>query len=379
MSKKDYYSLLGLSKGASGDDIKKAYRKLAMKYHPDQNKDDKDAEAKFKEISEAYEALKDDQERAAYDRFGHDAFAQNGGSGNRAGFGGFESQAFHGDFSDLFGDFFADAMSGSRRNRPQARMDESGADLKYNLTITLEEAFSGVEKNISFTTQEKCTTCNGKGSKSDSLVKCGQCKGQGAIRMQQGFFVIDQQCGACSGTGQIIKDPCAPCGGFGRKTGQKTVKVTIPAGIANGNKIKLSAEGESGIRGGRPGDLYIFVSIKPHELYKIDGSDLHCMIPISFKVAALGGEVEIPTIEKGTVLLTIPEGTQNGEKLKLRNKGMSKVRSTSRGDMLVHIFVEVPKNLTKTQKALLEEFESHTPKSTESSFFQKMANLWGGS
>ncbi|MDX1917240.1 MAG: DnaJ C-terminal domain-containing protein, partial [Rickettsiaceae bacterium] len=227
-------------------------------------------------------------------------------------------------------------------------------------------------------TQEKCTTCDGKGSKSASLSTCTQCNGQGAVRMQQGFFVIDQQCMVCRGAGKVIKDPCSSCSGLGRKPGHKTVKAGIPAGIENGNRIKLSLEGEAGLRGGQAGDLYIFVSIKPHELYKVEGSDLHCMIPITFKTAALGGDIEVPTIEGGKVLLTIPEGTQNGEKLKLKHKGMSKVRSSSRGDMIVHVFVEVPKNLTKAQKTLLEEFDSSTPKESESTFFQKMQNLWKG-
>ncbi len=382
MSKQDYYSLLGVSKSATAEDIKKAYRKLAMKYHPDQNQDNKDAEAKFKEISEAYEVLKDDQKRAAYDAYGHEAFAPGGSAGSRGfnpggGFGGgFHSQSFHGDFSDLFGDFFGGSMSGKRSKSSNNRMEEKGADLKYNLTINLEEAFTGVDKNITFATNQKCSTCDGKGSKSSSLSSCSHCNGQGAIRMQQGFFTIEQHCGYCSGSGKVMKDPCSSCSGQGRKQGEKTVSVSIPSGIEDGNRIRLSAEGEAGLRGGSAGDLYVFVSIKPHDLFKVDRGDLHCKVPISFKVASLGGEVQIPTIEKGTVVLKIPEGTQNGERLKLKNKGMSKVRSSARGDMIAHIHIEVPKNLTSTQKKLLEEFDSHAPKSNDSSFFQKMKSLW---
>ncbi|MDX1924276.1 MAG: molecular chaperone DnaJ [Rickettsiaceae bacterium] len=385
MSKQDYYSVLGVEKSASLDEIKKSYRKLAMKYHPDQNKDNKEAEGKFKEISEAYEVLKDDQKRAAYDRFGHDAFTRGGGGGGAhghggagfsQGFGGFSSQGFSGDFSDIFGDFFGDAMHGGRRGAKRS-MQERGSDLRYNLSITLEEAFNGVEKSISFATHEKCTSCSGRGTNSSESTTCPSCHGQGMIRMQQGFFAIEQQCGVCGGAGQVIKDPCRSCSGNGRVHKQKTISASIPAGIEDGNRIKFTGEGEAGLRGGPAGDLYVFVNIKPHDLFKIEGTDIHCMIPISFKTAAMGGEIEIPTIEKTGVSLTIPEGTQNGDKLKLKNKGMSKVRSSSRGDMIVHIYVEVPKNLTKTQKKLLEEFDSETPKPSETTFFQKMKNLWG--
>lgn len=373
MSKKDYYEILGVSKSASPDEIKKSYRKLAMQYHPDTNKDDIAAEAKFKEISEAYEILKDDDKRAAYDKYGHAAFAQGGGGGRNPGAGGFHS----GDFSDLFGDFFGDVMNGGRRQKPSAQV--RGADLKYNITITLEEAFKGVGKVISFSCASKCESCAGKGSKGEnSYTTCTYCNGNGAVRIQQGFFTIEQTCNSCQGSGTQIKDPCSKCNGKGRCDGKRTINVSIPSGVEDSNRIRLAGEGEAGIRGGPAGDLFVFITVKPHEIFKTEGASIHCMIPISYPIAALGGEVEIPTIDGIKIMLKVPSGTQNGDKLKLREKGMSKVRSSSRGDMIAHIFVEVPKNLTKKQKELLDQLnkEMDSSKESEAGIFNKMKNLW---
>lgn len=378
MSKKDYYELLGVSKTASADEIKKSYRKLAMQYHPDTNKDDAAAEAKFKELSEAYEILKDENKRAAYDRYGHSAFSQGGGGGQGGARGGFNPQGFQsGDFSDLFGDFFSDMMGGGRRQKPSTQI--RGSDLKYNVTITLEEAFKGVEKVISFSCGTKCADCSGKGSKAEnSFTTCSHCNGNGAVRIQQGFFTIEQTCGACGGSGSQIKDPCPKCSGKGRYDGKKTITISIPAGVEDANRIRLSGEGEAGARGGPPGDLYIFVSITQHDIFKIEGANIHCMVPVSYPIAALGGEVEVPTIDGSKIMLKIPEGTQNSDRLKLKGKGMSKVRSSLRGDMIAHIFVEVPKQLTKKQREIIESLhkEIEANKDSESGLFNKMKNLW---
>jgi molecular chaperone DnaJ len=374
MSKKDYYELLGLTKSASSDEIKKAYRKLAMKYHPDQNKDNPEAEAKFKELSEAYEVLKDEQKKAAYDRFGHAAFS-NGVGQSRGNAGGFRQGEFHGDFSDIFGDFFSDMM-GSRRRGPSSSSSR-GSDLKYNLSINLEEAFRGVDKEISFNAAVKCSPCSGRGSKSpDGFKTCPSCAGQGYVRVQQGFFAIEQTCSTCSGMGQILKDPCSNCSGQGRVNEKKRVEVSIPAGIEDGNRIRLQGEGEAGARGGSAGDLYVFVNIKPHEVFKVDGRDIHARVPISFPVAALGGEVEVPTIDGSNVILKIPSGTQSGDKLRLKEKGMSIVRSSARGNMICHIFVEVPTKLSKKEKELIEQLATEMESSKSESIFDKMKKLW---
>ncbi len=378
MSKKDFYELLGVSKTASADEIKKAYRKLAMKHHPDTNKDNSEAEAKFKELTEAYDVLKDEQKRASYDRFGHAAFSQNHGQQQ----GGFHRGFQGGDFSDVFGDFFNDVMgAGGRRQRPSAQT--RGSDLKYNLTITLEEAFAGVEKNISFSAATKCEGCNGKGSKDPDggSSNCSNCHGHGVVRMQHGFFAVEQTCNYCQGTGQQIKNPCSKCTGTGRHSATKTVNINIPAGVESGNRIRFPGEGEAGARGGASGDLYVFVTVTNHDVFKIEGSTVHCMVPISFPIAAMGGEIEVPTIDGSKVMLKIPAGTQNNDKLKLREKGMSKVRSTHRGDMIAHIFVEVPKHLSARQKELLTEFTKEIENSKEhknESIFNKMKNLWSG-
>ncbi len=382
MTKRDYYQVLGLAKGASADDIKKAYRKLAMKYHPDQNQDNKDAEAKFKEISEAYEVLKDEQKRAAYDRFGHQAFAQGGMGGSGGSRGGHRGQAgFNGQFQDIFGDFFSEMMGGQAGSSQKRSGEVRGSDLKYNVSISLEEAFAGVDKNISFTSAVKCSPCKGSGSadvSSSGANTCQTCGGRGVTRVQQGFFAVEQTCYSCQGSGQIIKNPCKKCNGAGRYNENRTLLVNIPAGVEEGTRIRLASEGEAGGRGGGSGDLYIFVSILTHPIFKTEGASLHCKLPVSFVMATLGGELEVPTIEGGKIKLKIPAGTQNGDRLKIKDKGMSKYKSSTRGDMYAHIHVEIPKTLTKRQKELLEELDKEfsNTSSGDKGFFEKMKNLW---
>ncbi|MCC8398547.1 MAG: molecular chaperone DnaJ [Rickettsia endosymbiont of Labidopullus appendiculatus] len=377
MSTKDYYQVLGVNKTATQAEIKKAYHKLAMQYHPDRNTQDQQAEKKFKEVSSAYDVLKDEQKRAAYDRFGHDAF-HNSGAASSAGRQ--SGRGFNPDLNDIFGDFFNDFMGGGARRQHQPTTVR-GADLKYDITVTLPEAFRGIDKNISFTSEVKCTPCNGSGSENNNtgMTKCDACGGQGATRIQQGFFTLEQTCIKCQGAGQIIKNPCKKCHGQGRYSQHRNLLVNIPAGIEEGTRIRLTGEGDAGIRGGSNGDLYIFVTIKPHDLYKVDGINLHCRLPISFIKAILGEEIEVPDIEGGKVKLKIPAGTQNGEQLRLKGKGMSKVRSTVRGDMFAHIHIEIPKNLTKKQKELLEMLDKELASDKDeddTNFFNKMKNLW---
>ncbi len=372
MSKRDYYDILGVNKSTSQADLKKAYHKLAMQHHPDRNPGDQEAEKKFKEINAAYDVLKDEQKRAAYDRLGHDIFNASGGGANyqsRSGFGP--------DVNDMFGDLFNEFMGARSQKNTSPTMP--GSDLRYNIEITLEEAFSGTEKNISFTTHVTCTDCHGHGSPNKSdIVDCKHCKGQGSVRLQQGFFTLEQTCGKCQGSGKIIKNPCKKCSGQGRFVQNKNLSVNVPAGIQDTNKIRLAGEGEAGVRGGNNGDLYIFVTVKPHDLYKVEGINVHCKLPISFVNAALGAEVEVPTIEGAKVKLKIPAGTQNGEQLRLKSKGMTQIRSSATGDMFVHIHIETPRNLTKKQQELLEAFDKETKTETcdDSSFFNKMKNLW---
>ncbi len=373
MSTRDYYQILGVSKTSTQAELKKAYHKLAMQYHPDRNNNDPEAEKKFKEINAAYDILKDEQKRAAYDRFGHNAFQNSGGASSRH-----QSSGFGADVNDIFGEFFNDFMGGgSKRQRPSTTA--RGSDLKYNITITLTEAFKGQEKNINFTSEVKCTGCNGKGSENNTaMTNCTTCDGMGVVRIQQGFFTLEQTCAKCQGLGKIIKNPCKKCHGNGRSSQHRNLLVNIPAGVEEGTRIRLTGEGDAGIRGGSSGDLYIFITIKPHDLYKVDGINLHCKLPINFILATLGGEVEVPDIEGTRVKLKIPAGTQNGDQLRLKGKGMSKVRSTVRGDMFAHIHVEIPKNLTKKQKELLEALNKEMNNDTENddNFFNKMKNLW---
>jgi molecular chaperone DnaJ len=346
MSKRDYYEVLGIGRDASEEDIKKAYRRLAMKHHPDRNPDDKHAEEKFKEAKEAYEVLSDADKRRAYDQFGHAGVDTGAG----AGFGGFGGQGF----ADAFGDIFGDIFGGGRRTSNVYR----GADLRYNLEISLEEAAHGAETKIRIPTMDECGTCNGTGAKPGTQpTVCATCGGHGQVRMQQGFFSIQQTCPRCGGSGKTIANPCSACSGTGRVKKQKTLAVKIPAGVDEGDRIRLSGEGEAGVNGGPPGDLYVVIHLKPHSVFKREHNDLHCEMPISFATAALGGEIDIPTLD-GTAKLKIPAETQSGRAFRLRGKGIKGVRSHAHGDLLCHVVVETPVNLTDRQKELLREFDA---------------------
>ncbi len=377
MSKTDYYELLGVDKGASADELKKAYRKLAMQYHPDRNPGDEKAEQKFKEISEAYDVLKDDQKRAAYDQYGHAAF--EGGMGGGAG--GFGGAGMQGNFSDIFSDLFSDFMGGGSRGGRQRSSKIKGADLRYNLAISLEDAFSGTQENITFTTAAECDSCHGSGSKDGSSpIDCGTCQGYGKVHMQQGFFTIEKTCTACHGMGKVIKNPCNSCAGEGRIKREKTLNVSIPEGVEDGMRIRLAGEGEVGFRGGDAGDLYIFVSIKDHELFTRDHNDVHCKVPIKMTTATLGGEVEVPTIDGTKAKVTIPAGTQHNDIFRLKNKGMKVIRAGGRrGDMYIHTAIEIPVKLTKKQKEMLNDFEKLDGRGTNpkvEKFLKKVRDVW---
>ena len=372
MAKQDYYDILGVSRSASAAEIKSSFRKLAMKHHPDRNPGDKAAEQRFKELNEAYEILKDDQKRAAYDQFGHAAF-QNGAGGGRSAGGQFD----FGGFADVFDDLFGDFMGGGRRRGPQGR----GADLRYNLEISLEEAFEGKQAQIKVPTTVRCDACNATGSaKGAAPGTCPGCRGAGRVRAQQGFFTIERTCPTCGGNGRVITDPCDACNGSGRVHREKTLSVKIPAGVEDGTRIRLSGEGEAGTRGGTPGDLYIFISVAPHRLFRRDGANIHCRVPIPLATAALGGQIEVPTIDSKRARLQIPEGTQTGHRFRLRGKGMTELNSGARGDMFAEIIVETPVNLTRRQKELLREFEQGGSESTHpesEGFFAKVKEIWG--
>ena len=351
MSKRDYYEVLDVSKNASEAEIKKAFKRLAMKCHPDRNPDNKEAEGKFKEAKEAYDVLTDAQKRAAYDQFGHagvDPSAGMGGAG--AGFGGAS-------FNDIFGDVFGDIFGGGGRTAGGQRVYR-GADLRYNLELSLEEAVRGTSVNIRVPTQEECDECGGSGAKKGtSPVTCSTCGGHGQVRMQQGFFSLQQTCPRCHGSGNIIETPCGKCHGHGRVEIQKTLSVKVPAGVDNGDRIRLSGEGEAGEHGGPAGDLYVHVIVRPHDIFQRDADDLYCEVPVSVVTASLGGELEIPTLD-GRVSLKIPAESQSGKLFRLRGKGVKSVRGSQTGDLLCRISVETPVNLTKKQKELLKEFET---------------------
>jgi molecular chaperone DnaJ len=377
MAKQDYYELLGVARNASADDLKKAYRKLAMQYHPDRNPGDKAAEHKFKEISEAYEVLKDDQKRAAYDRFGHAAFEQGmGRAGGGQGQGGFDFH-FASGFADIFDEMFGEFMGGRRGGGGAGR----GADMRYNMEISLEEAYAGKNATIRVPSSVGCDDCNGTGGAGGSQpVSCPTCHGVGKVRAQQGFFTIERACPTCQGLGRVIKDPCKTCGGTGRTRKEKTLSVSIPPGVEDGTRIRLANEGEAGMRGSPPGDLYIFLTIKPHRLFQREGANIHCRVPIPMTTAALGGSIEVPAIDGTRAKITIPAGTQSGHQFRLKTKGMSVLRSPARGDMFVQAVVETPVNLTKKQQELLREFDkagAGQETSPEShGFFAKVKELW---
>ena len=354
MAKRDYYEILDVARNASDDEIKKAYRKLAMKYHPDRNQDTPSAEEKFKEVKEAYEMLTNPEKREAYDRYGHAGVDPNMGGGG--GFGG-GAGGFADSFGDIFGDIFGGGGGRSRNAGPQVYR---GADLRYNLEITLEQAAHGFDTTIRVPSWDKCDTCHGSGAKpGTSPTTCGTCGGHGQVRMQQGFFSIQQTCPKCHGSGKVITDPCTPCGGAGRIKRNKTLEVKIPAGIDNGMRIRSTGNGEPGTNGGPSGDLYVEIHIKPHAVFQREGDDLHCEMPISFTKAALGGEIEVPTLN-GKVSFTIPEGTQSGKTFRLKGKGIKGVRSGYAGDLFCHVAIETPVKLTEKQKDLLREFERMT-------------------
>ena len=376
MDKKDYYEVLEVAKNASTEEIKKSYRRLAMQYHPDRNAGNPDAEVKFKEINEAYEVLKDEQKRAAYDRYGHAAFEQGGGANpfdfNFGGAGG---------FADIFSEVFSDFMGGGRARQQSASSALDGEDLRYDLQITLEEAYSGLEKEISLNTTKVCETCHGHGTKDgNEAPKCTTCGGTGRVRRQHGFMVMETTCPDCRGSGHKVTDACPDCHGNGFVSHKKELKIKIPAGIDDGTRIRVSGEGAAGLRGGRNGDLYVFISVKGHKLYERQGNDLYARIPISMTCAALGGCVNIPSVDGRKLELKIPAGTQSGHRLKIKNEGMPKLRSTQKGDLWIEVKVETPVNLNAKQKALLEEFRAISGKAEcqpeEKSFFDKIKDLF---
>jgi molecular chaperone DnaJ len=375
MSKRCYYETLECQKGANGEILKSAYRKLAMKFHPDKNPGDATAEVKFKEISEAYDVLKDDQKRAAYDRFGHAAF-QGGMGAARGGGGPFD---FSGSFSEVFEDFFGDLMGGARRGKRQNR----GSDLRYNLEITLEEAFRGRAAEIKVPTQVACETCKGSGAEAGHEAEtCPHCAGHGKVRATQGFFTIERTCAACRGSGKIIRHPCKTCRGAGTVQKDRLLNVDVPPGVEEGTRIRLSGEGAAGSNGGPPGDLYIFLSVAEHPIFQRDGHDLHCRAPVSFITAALGGSIEVPTLDGGRAKVTIPEGTQPGRQFRLKAKGMPVLRSAQRGDLYVELAVETPVKLSKKQKDLLREFESASAAGTSpeaETFLSRLKEFWNSS
>ena len=379
MTERDYYEILEVSKTASGDEIKKAFHRLALKYHPDRNPGNKDAESKFKEINEAYEVLKDEQKRAAYDRYGHQAFA-NGGMGGGNPFGGFEFNFGAGGFSDIFSQVFSDFMGGGRAGSGAAYA-QPGADIRYNMEISLEEAFSGVEKEIKIPSSVTCEKCHGHGTKDGKEAPvCPHCKGTGQIHLQKGFFVVEQTCPHCKGTGHMVTDPCPDCKGNGFIRQEKTIKVKIPAGIEDQTRMRIPGGGEAGTRGGENGDLYVFISVKDHPLYSREGANLYTRVPISMCCAALGGKIEIPSIDGEKIELSIAPGSQNDQVVKVKGQGMTMMRSKGRGDLFVKLRVETPVNLSAKQKELLEEFrsisqdESCQPESK--SFFDKVKDLF---
>jgi len=372
MAKRDYYEVLGVERGADEAELKKAYRRLAMKYHPDRNPDDKSAEEKFKEANEAYEVLSDSGKRTAYDQYGHAGVDQSMGGG--AGFG-----AGGANFSDIFGDVFSDFFGGGRgggRGGPQR-----GSDLRYTLELNLEEAVRGTTVTIRVPTLVHCKTCDGSGAKRGTApVTCTTCGGIGQVRMQQGFFSVQQTCPRCHGSGKMIADPCPDCRGQGRVEEHKTLSVKVPAGVDSGDRIRLAGEGEAGTLGGPPGDLYVVVSVREHPIFQRDGKHLYCEVPISFADAALGGELEVPTLD-GRVKLKIPEGSQTGKLFRLRGKGVAPVRGGAAGDLMCRVVVETPVNLSKRQRELLEEFRgslqgnsSHSPKA--SGWFEGMKRFF---
>jgi molecular chaperone DnaJ len=376
MPKRDYYEVLGLTRGASEQDIKSAFRRLAKDCHPDRNAHDKGAEQRFKELNEAYEVLKDPQKRAAFDQFGHAAF-DGSGRGPGQGFG----PDFASSMSDIFDDLFGEFMGGRRGARARSGR-ERGADLRYNMEVTLGEAFAGKTAQIRVPTSVSCEGCSGSGAKAGTQPSaCSTCGGAGKVRASQGFFTIERTCPACQGRGEMINDPCGSCNGSGRVVKERTLSVNIPAGVEDGTRIRLAGEGEAGVRGGPAGDLYIFLSIKPHEFFQRDGADIFCRVPISMITGALGGHIDVPTVDGGQTRVKVPEGTESGKQFRLKGKGMPVLRSKVSGDMYIQVDVETPKNLTSRQRELLEEFERESNRETSphsSGFFTRVKEFFEG-
>jgi molecular chaperone DnaJ len=378
MSKRDYYDVLGIAKGADADAIKKAYRQKAKELHPDRNADNPKAEAQFKEANEAYEVLKDANKKAAYDRYGHAAFENGMGSsagGPRGGGQGDFASAFSDVFDDLFGDFMGGRGGGTGRRSGAQR----GSDLRYNLRINLEDAFAGLQKTITVTTAVSCGSCTGTGAEGGSEPQvCPTCNGMGKVRAQQGFFTVERTCPTCSGMGQIIKDKCKVCHGAGRVEKEKSLSVNIPAGVETGTRIRLSGEGEAGVRAGPAGDLYIFIEVNSHPLFEREGLNLYCRVPVSIATAALGGEIEVPTIDGGRSRVKVPEGSQSGRQMRLRGKGMPALRGGPSGDMMIELSVETPVKLTARQREILREFDKLSEENNPqgSSFFASVKSFW---
>ncbi len=374
MAKRDYYEVLGVSRDAADTDIKSAFRKLAMKYHPDRNPGDTQAEHKFKEINEAYDALKDPEKRAAYNHFGHAAFDQSGGFGG----GGFRPD-FASSMSDMFDDLFGDFMGG-RRGRRGGR--QRGADLRYNMEIALADAYYGKTAQIRVPTSVICESCSGSGARAGtSPTVCKGCGGAGKVRASQGFFTIERTCPSCGGRGETIETPCEKCHGSGRVTQERTLSVNIPAGVEDATRIRLAGEGEAGMQGAPAGDLYIFLAIKPHEFFQRDGADIFCRVPLSMTKAALGGEIEVPTLDDGKTRVKVPEGTQTGKQFRLRGKGMPILRTHQYGDMYIQVVVETPRSLSRRQRELLEEFEKVSSEKTHpesTGFFARVKDFFDG-
>jgi molecular chaperone DnaJ len=379
MAKRDYYETLGIAKGASADEIKKAYRSKAKELHPDRNTDNPDAEAQFKDAGEAYEVLKDADKKAAYDRYGHAAFEGGMGGGGRGGAGFGNQGDFGSAFSDVFDDLFGDFMGGQRGAGGGRGRAARGSDLRYNLRISLEDAFAGMQKTINIPTSVTCSACDGNGAEGNSEPSvCPTCSGMGKVRAQQGFFTVERTCPTCNGLGQIIQNPCKVCNGEGRIEKEKALNVNIPAGVETGTRIRLAGEGEAGMRGGPTGDLYIFIEVEEHKLFQRETNHLFCRVPVSMASAAMGGDIEVPTIDGGRSRVKIPSGSQSGRQMRLRSKGMPTLRGGSAGDMFIELAVETPVNLTSKQKELLREFEALSEENNpeSSTFFKSVKNFW---
>ena len=377
MSKRDYYEILGCSKTASESELKKAFRSKAKELHPDRNSGNSAATEKFKKVNEAYDILKDPEKRAAYDRYGHAAF--DGSMGGGFSSGGSSNGDFASAFSDVFEDLFGDFMGGGNSRSNSSQRANRGADLRYNMQISLKHAFSGKKTNIDVPTSVSCDTCNGTGAQSGAApTSCPTCSGIGKVRAQQGFFTVERTCPTCAGKGQIIKNPCRLCSGQGRVDKSKKLSVNIPPGVETGTRIRLAGEGEAGIRGGQPGDLYIFIEVEKHSIFEREGNDLFCRIPITMTTAALGGDLEAPTLDGGKTRVKIPQGSQNNKQLRLKGKGMPSIRGSSKGDLYIEILVETPVNLNAEQIQLLKQFENSCRDNNPANkdFFSKVKNFW---